>query len=356
MKLGRGNFLDRLISARRDASDDLRDTFTHMKELCESGEWRVSTSNQGRHPNPRHDSARSIASDVSRLNLDQQQRQQTFQQDSRHSDRPPETSVSAPAGPLPTRRHVFPETDAGAEPQAGRPRYEGFREEPQQPSRHARHARTTPPQNSSPTRPRASEAPGRDRKHSAFSSWPPSGDSQASRADPRFQQLSPSQWGDYFRVGRVFAIMTYAEDTGAPSQGDDASIMSMNVGSGQGLIAQIRRMAVVKLGHGFCWTVPIITYGNKGLKKRGLRLDSIDAHTIVYMSGNPVDWMPNEPKSSKHAIEVRPHDKTQKLAPSSRLNFEKTESVEFNNKIMKIGTVHRDSIPHFTQYWQQHKP
>jgi hypothetical protein len=177
-----------------------------------------------------------------------------------------------------------------------------------------------------------------------------SGD-RTTNLDPRFQRIPDHQWDSYFKIGRVFAIMTHNEDTSGRGD-DDFSRWKVKNKLGQVVWTEVRRMVIIGRGHGFCWAIPINTYGGQGLSKRSLGASNRNAHAIIHMEGQDPKWLPGEPKSAKDAIEVRPYDKSQTLVQASRINFEKNHTVELNVKIMKIGMVTERCIPYLSTYFK----
>ena len=175
--------------------------------------------------------------------------------------------------------------------------------------------------------------------------------------DNRFQQLQPHEWDSYFRVGRVFAIKSYTRDNSRPNpKQDDFSVekLRLNEEDADVVMMYIRRMVVVSTRRGFCLTVPINTYGGKGLKKPGLRETNIYAHARIHMEGVEPSWLPNEPRSGKRDIAVRKvKDSRHVLHPASRICFERTHSVDYNERILKIGIVTDGCLGYLAQYWRE---
>ena len=174
------------------------------------------------------------------------------------------------------------------------------------------------------------------------------------RADPRFQQLDQSKWGGFFIFGKVFAIMTFNENSSADADDEDLSIQSVRLKSGEDVQAKVRRMVVVEKCPGYCWAIPIFTYRNKGLAKPGFREEHVAAHARIHIDGSPAQWERNEPRDwvTKRDIVVAGHSSS-RLHHTSRVNFEKPYSVEFNAKVMSIGRVAKDSMPYFETYWKE---
>ena len=176
--------------------------------------------------------------------------------------------------------------------------------------------------------------------------------------DDRFVKLIPRDWS-YFKPGRVFAMIIYSNDNSAPGEpGDDFSMDRVQTARGGEVLEKVRRMIVVRAREGFCLTVPINTYGGRGLKKLGFRENNINSHARVHMNNKMPIWLAGEPESGKRDIAVTPADRNQELHPASRICFERTHSIEYNEKIMKIGTVIPDHVTRLVAYWEneQNRP
>ena len=183
-------------------------------------------------------------------------------------------------------------------------------------------------------------------------------DSSALSSDQAFQAIPIHHWENYFRHGRVFAILTYMEDPRDTREtreqtSDQSSVRVTRDRWGNSIYSTVRRMVVVGQGKGFCWTVPISTYGSRGLSKPGLNATNIQAHAIIHMDDKRAQRLPNEPQSSKRPIAVHAEDSNQVLHPASRVNFERVHTVEMNVRILKVGTVTDSSLPFLKDYFRQ---
>lgn len=178
--------------------------------------------------------------------------------------------------------------------------------------------------------------------------------------DPNYTRRRDAK--KFFRVGRIFALLWHE-----PAGSDGGSATSFR---GENVYSNIRRMAVVKANHvhGACWAVPIHTYGNKGVAKRGFNEIDVQGHAVIYMTGTTPYAAPEEPRMSKIPIQVDPaQDKNQeldpkktrldlkkiRLEPMSRINFTKVHTVEHEVKVLNIGTVSKKSMPNFERYWAE---
>jgi hypothetical protein len=146
--------------------------------------------------------------------------------------------------------------------------------------------------------------------------------------DPRFKKLTARDAGAFFRNGRVFAMLWYAEDT---TTGDDVSAANWTLKTklGTKVFTHIRRFVVVRdTGHGFCWAIPVNTYRGRGVGKPGFNGSDIRAHAIIHMRGTAPLPLDGEPRMVKTPIEVEPANSECELNRASRINFGKVHTVE----------------------------
>ena len=71
------------------------------------------------------------------------------------------------------------------------------------------------------------------------------------------------------------------------------------------------------------------------------------------MSDTEPAKLPEEFDLNKKPIAVDKSSYDQKLHPSSRLNFAKIHTVNWNVKVMNVGRVTRESMPLLAAYWKQ---
>jgi hypothetical protein len=72
-----------------------------------------------------------------------------------------------------------------------------------------------------------------------------------------------------------------------------------------------------------------------------------DDHAIIYTTNQPPALLPNEPILHKIPIKVVPDSRRVKLAPESRVNYNKLYTVEHNVKVCFIGKIALDSERQF---------
>jgi hypothetical protein len=158
----------------------------------------------------------------------------------------------------------------------------------------------------------------------------------------------------FFTVGRVFATLWH-EPARAPQDGKGSERFLL-VKAGrfeEKVFSRILRLVVVKERHGFCWCIPINTYGGQGVLKKGFNRQDQEAHAMIYMDGTEPGSTSEEERSlmNKKPIAVQAASPDQKLDLMSRLNFAKPYSVQWNLKVMHVGKVTRTSMPVFINYW-----
>ena len=149
-----------------------------------------------------------------------------------------------------------------------------------------------------------------------------------SSMDPRFKKRAPREAGTFFKVGRVFATLWHTEHTSAIPDDISRAKWVTPMGLGVKVFSHVRRFAVVKEGHGYCWAVPINTYNAQGVKKSGFNRADIEGHAIIYMQGTRPLELNNEPSMPKHPIQVVPAERNCELHKASRINFAKVHTVE----------------------------
>lgn len=178
----------------------------------------------------------------------------------------------------------------------------------------------------------------------------------------RMKRLSPhykvpENGARFFVQGRVFALLWHESEGQRPQRkGDETDELTApedadNLGKnrvkgsyGVIIFSHIRRMVVIKNRKGYCWCLPVGSYGGLGLKKKGLKREEIDAHAIIHDSKIDATPLTGEPTTTKRpiAVDLAPG---QELSKASRLHFAKPCSVEWNTRVMDVGKVRADCIP-----------
>lgn len=81
---------------------------------------------------------------------------------------------------------------------------------------------------------------------------------------------------------------------------------------------------------------PILTYGGKGCKKKGVKADK---HGIIYERGSKPRLLDKEPKLGFPPVRVEMKEEGEKLSKESRVNYSKLVTVEHNVKVFFIGSI-----------------
>lgn len=92
-------------------------------------------------------------------------------------------------------------------------------------------------------------------------------------------------------------------------------------------------------GHSIC--IPILTYGGRGLLKPGLHPEN---HAVIYSGSFSKDRMllkGEEYLTPHRPVKVAMDKPSERLHPTSRLNYAKTYTVEHNVKVCSVGYVAR---------------
>ena len=158
--------------------------------------------------------------------------------------------------------------------------------------------------------------------------------------DPNYSKRRDAR--NFFSIGRVFALIWHE-----PAGGGRGAATGFR---GEKVYTSVRRMVVVRELHGACWAIPIHTYGNRGVEKRGFDDTDIQGHAVIYMTGKSPYTPSSEPRMSKTPIQVDPAG-DQELERMSRVNFTKVHTVEHEVKVLNIGRVSQKSMPDFERYW-----
>lgn len=153
----------------------------------------------------------------------------------------------------------------------------------------------------------------------------------------------------FFILGRVFALLWHqaAGESGNDRFSED---LSHSGRFDERIISHIRRMVVIREGHGKCWAIPINTYRGYGVGKRGFNKYDVDGHAVIHASNTEPYTDPREPAMSKEPLKVN-MVKGERLDRMSRINFTTIHTVEHNVKVKHIGMIHPDSKGLVTDYW-----
>ncbi|UNI22399.1 hypothetical protein JDV02_008290 [Purpureocillium takamizusanense] len=155
----------------------------------------------------------------------------------------------------------------------------------------------------------------------------------AEEMDPRYRVEHSAK----FQPGEIFKVhWSEPQGTGndyAPSVSGREEIQNK---FGTKFYVGFRRFIVVAsdLGHSTC--VPILTYGGKGCKKRGVKPAK---HGIIYERGHRPRLLDKEPPLGFPAVKVQMTEEGERLSKESRVNYSKLVTVEHNIKVFFIGTI-----------------
>lgn len=188
---------------------------------------------------------------------------------------------------------------------------------------------------------------------------PGDGAADNERLDPRYKRRDPKRAGKFFSIGRVFAILDHQDHSEAKH--DDSATnarwtqeIRLPNGMKTTVFSHIRRFAVVREGHGYCWAIPINTYNGQGCLKHGLNSDDIAAHAIIYSTDKAPRPLPRETGLTKNPIAIELGSSADELHRASRINFDQVRTLQHNVRAMDIGRVRSSSLPYFEAYWKQH--
>ncbi|OAP64079.1 hypothetical protein AYL99_00051 [Fonsecaea erecta] len=158
-----------------------------------------------------------------------------------------------------------------------------------------------------------------------------------------------SRW---FCIGRVFTTLWHDNATGVKRHARDTGSITKGPYEQQ-IFSKVRRFAVVKMGHGFSWAIPINSYNSQGTTRKSFDDQDRQAHSIIYMKGTEPTLLTNEPPMMKTPIEVDGAGENKKLHEASRIRFDKVSTIEHNVKVDNVGRVSEASMPYFLSYWRE---
>ena len=84
---------------------------------------------------------------------------------------------------------------------------------------------------------------------------------------------------------------------------------------------------------------PILTYGGKGCKKKGIKPEK---HGIITEKGVRSKRLDGEPKLGFPSVRMKIQVDGERLAAQSRVNYSKIVTVEHNVKVFFIGAIYND--------------
>jgi hypothetical protein len=111
---------------------------------------------------------------------------------------------------------------------------------------------------------------------------------------------------------------------------------------------KIRRFVVVRPRAGYCLCLPIQTYSGRGTTKPGINPDD---HAIIFDHKLKPQKVPGEKELKKKSIGIIVENPELSVSQSSRINFGKVQTVEYNVKVRTIGRVHPSYIELLETYF-----
>lgn len=172
------------------------------------------------------------------------------------------------------------------------------------------------------------------------------GASSSADADRRRRQILHNGYAPeenpraYFTFGTVFCIL--AAVGSGPGAVDRASQITPLESSGDAPQIQIRRLVVIREGTTQCDAIPINTYFGRGVSHQGVVKSD---HTVIFTGKDPPQLHPDEhPKQQElgmrpEYIRVKTRSLTDKLSPSSRLNYGKIYTIQHSAPVKAFGRV-----------------
>jgi hypothetical protein len=185
-------------------------------------------------------------------------------------------------------------------------------------------------------------------------------------------QLNPSgrlNWryierhSNFYERGKVFAVLwheNYHEADGKYRRSSSDWISNSfdfdKVSPGkfeEKVYSSIRRMVVIKVGHGFSVCIQINSYGGRGLTKFKNDDPDIKTHSRIYITGTNPQWIEQEPRCPNRDIAVVPTDPSQRLTPASRLCYSRPYTVEHTVKAMDVGRIRELDLQNMLECYKE---
>ncbi|RMZ15901.1 hypothetical protein D0862_01462 [Hortaea werneckii] len=157
----------------------------------------------------------------------------------------------------------------------------------------------------------------------------------------------------FFVPGKVFLALWATPADASASTRSTVFTRSYLEGTGLQAFSRVRRFIVVRSSPGYCSAIPIATYGGKGVSKPGANKNE---HCIIYTGAHVPNPLPKElpsrgePPMQPIPIRVIPDNVAEKLDPTSRVDFGRVETIQYNIKVKAFGIVHGGSMQ--ALHWQ----
>ncbi|KAK7749810.1 hypothetical protein SLS53_000390 [Cytospora paraplurivora] len=139
-----------------------------------------------------------------------------------------------------------------------------------------------------------------------------------------------------FEPGEVFKVMWH-EPKGAPIGGGSVITEFVALQDHMDEVwTGFRRFIIIANDEGHCTCVPILTYGNQGCRKAGVKPSK---HGIVYEQGTAPATLQHEPKLGFDPVRMQMTANNEHISGQSRVNYSKLVTVEHNVKVFFIGRI-----------------
>ncbi|KAK5051336.1 hypothetical protein LTR84_002988 [Exophiala bonariae] len=164
----------------------------------------------------------------------------------------------------------------------------------------------------------------------------------------------------FFTQGRVFMMM-YPEPKGKNPKssdildtGPDSSLSVIKDRYKQDVFTHEKRFVVIRWREGYCLCVPINSYRDSGVAKKGMQRREKAAHAIIYDNSKrpTMPILPGEEDIVKKPIAVDMIG-SHTLTKTSRIHFAKIYTIEWNVKVMAIGKIADKSTDLVEEYWRK---
>ncbi|OAG03166.1 uncharacterized protein CC84DRAFT_1261782 [Paraphaeosphaeria sporulosa] len=168
--------------------------------------------------------------------------------------------------------------------------------------------------------------------------------------DPSYRMRSGREARQFFRVGKVFAMLHIQA-----ASATDLTALSANitvVQYGERAFSQIRRFVIVDSRRGFVYACPIFTYSKRGTLKPGCISSE---HSVIHLYGSTPTMFEGERERGldKEPICVNPADTSVRMDPASRLHYGKVYPIEMNVKVKDIGDVIPEQHSLLLRYYRE---
>lgn len=161
--------------------------------------------------------------------------------------------------------------------------------------------------------------------------------------------------GSFYQRGRIFLVL-WSEPAGNSKAGagskNTGKVTAVEPGItfnqyGEKVFSKVRRFVVIREGKGYCSTLPVSTYGGRGVAKVGVVKSE---HCIIYTGKTPPTAHPSErPRRGEDGmrsatIRMDPDHPANTLDPMSRLNLASVMTVQSNIKAKPYGKINEQSM------------